>query len=166
MPLHGMWITAGADYNIRGWKIDFTDKDSPGVELFCLFAHMKQITDLVEMSSPRMLASSSLDGKIKLWDLTDFNLVTELKSPGTVQRGVRGLTYNYEYGSNLLSYGFELHINVWCPEVSITRAFIGKLEGHSALVVMCIFIANSPNCISVDDRANIRIWDIRAMSTV
>jgi WD40 repeat protein len=121
---------------------------------------------LVELYSPRLVASSSLDGKIKLWDIADRSLMTELKSPNSSQRGIRGLTYNYEYGSNLLSYGFEMHINVWCPEVSITRAFIGKLEGHSSLIVMCKFIAASPNCISVDDRTNIRIWDIRTMSTV
>ena len=92
--------------------------------------------------------------------------MTELKCPSSNQRGIRGLAYNYEYGSNLLSYGFDMHINVWCPEVSITRAFIGKLEGHSSLIVMCKFIPSSPNCISVDDRTNIRIWDIRTMSTV
>lgn len=134
--------------------------------MFCLHAHLKQITELVELYSPRLVASSSLDGKIKLWEIADRSLMTELKSPNSNNRGIRGLTYNYEYGSNLLSYGFDMHINVWCPEVSITRAFIGKLEGHSSLIVMCKFIIGSPNCISVDDRTNIRIWDIRTMSTV
>lgn len=161
-----MWLTAGADYNIRAWDINFTEKDTPGQEIFCLYAHLKQITELVELYSPRLIASSSLDGKIKLWDLAERSLMTELKSPQSNSRGIRGLSYNYEYGSNLLSYGFDMHINVWCPEVSITRAFIGKLEGHSSLIVMCKFIIASPNCISVDDRTNIRIWDIRTMSTV
>ena len=127
---------------------------------------MKQITEIVELNQPKLLASASLDGKIKLWDLADRTLITELKSPTSTHRGIRGLTYSYDYGSNLLSYGFETNINVWCPEVSITRAFIGKLEGHSSLIVMCKFIPSSPNCISVDDRTNIRIWDIRTMSSV
>jgi WD40 repeat protein len=87
-----------------------------------------------------MIASCSLDGKIKLWDLSDRSFATELKSPNSNQRGIRGMAYSYEYGSNLLTYGFEMHLNVWCPEVSLTRAFIGKLEGHSSLIIMCKFI--------------------------
>lgn len=81
-------------------------------------------------------------------------------------RGIRGLTYSSYYGSNLLSFGFDTYINVWCPEVSITRAFIGKLEGHSSLVVQCKFIPLTPNVITVDDKCNIRIWDIRGMNTI
>lgn len=98
--------------------------------------------------------------------MTERLLITELKDPSQVGRGIRGMTYSADYGNNLLTYGFETHINIWCPEVSITRAFIGKLEGHSSLVVVCKFQNNSPNCISVDDKHNIRLWDIRTMSTI
>jgi hypothetical protein len=34
-----------------------------------------------------------------------------------INRGIRGLTYSYEFGGNIASYGFENHINLWCPEV-------------------------------------------------
>jgi hypothetical protein len=50
MPLHKLWITAGADYNIRGWDILFNEKEVPGKELFILHAHMKQITEIVELN--------------------------------------------------------------------------------------------------------------------
>ena len=76
------------------------------------------------------------------------------------------MTYSYEYGGNLLSFGFETHINVWCPEASLTRSYIGKLDGHSCAVVCCKFIPGAPNCVSVDEKSNIRIWDIRTMSTI
>jgi hypothetical protein len=36
-----------------------------------MLAHLKMITKIEELLSPRLIASSSLDGKIKLWDLTD-----------------------------------------------------------------------------------------------
>jgi len=55
---------------------------------------------------------------------------------------------------------------VWCPEVSLTRSYIGKLEGHASTIVCCKFIAGAPNAVSVDDKANIRIWDIRTLSTI
>jgi hypothetical protein len=40
MPLHKIWLTAGADYNIRGWNISFTDRDAPSNAIFCLKAHL------------------------------------------------------------------------------------------------------------------------------
>lgn len=66
-----------------------------------------------------MVASCSLDGKIKLWDITDqSNPVnkTELKDQSNDnKRGILGMNYSSYYGSNLLTYGFDNHINIWCP---------------------------------------------------
>lgn len=61
---------------------------------------------------------------------------------------------------------YDNYRNVWCPEISLTRSFIGKLEGHSAIIVACKFISTSPNCISIDDKSNIRIWDIRTLTSI
>ncbi|KRW99211.1 WD40-repeat-containing domain [Pseudocohnilembus persalinus] len=170
LPIHNIWITAGGDYNIRTYNFSLEDNKKKIQHQLLLIAHMKQITDICELQSPKLIASSSLDGKIKLWDINDLsNPVnkTELKDNSNEnKRGILGMSYSSNYGSNLLTYGFENHINVWCPQVSITRAFIGKLEGHSTLVVNCKFIPQSPNVISVDDKANIRIWDIRTMNTI
>lgn len=62
-----------------------------------LKAHKKKIMDVVELTAPRLIASASLDGKIKLWDLTDVEprLLTELKDPSNCERGVRQLTYSH-----------------------------------------------------------------------
>ena len=83
-----------------------------------------------------------------------------------MSRGVRGMTYEYEYGGNLITFGFEHYLNVWCPELSLTRSHVGKLEGHSSIIVACRFIPLSPNVISIDDKSNIRIWDIRVMAPI
>jgi WD40 repeat protein len=107
-----------------------------------------------------------LDGSIKLWDINESRPITELKDPQKTSKGIRGMTYSYEYGGNLLSFGFENYINVWCPEISLTRSYIGKLEGHNNIIVACKFIKNSPNCVSIDDKSNIRIWDIRILSPI
>ena len=50
-----------------------------------MLAHLKIITSIEELISPRLIASGSLDGHIKLWDLTDPSnppiLLTELRDP-------------------------------------------------------------------------------------
>eukprot|EP00828_Plagiopyla_frontata_P003787 TRINITY_DN11240_c0_g1_i1.p4 TRINITY_DN11240_c0_g1~~TRINITY_DN11240_c0_g1_i1.p4 ORF type:complete len:103 (-),score=22.19 TRINITY_DN11240_c0_g1_i1:49-357(-) len=79
-----------------------------------------------------------------LWDFEDAKAVAEIKDKIT-SRGVRGMTYEYEYGGYLISYGFDNYLNVWCPEVSLTRSSVGKLEGHSAIIVSAKFIQSSPN---------------------
>ena len=94
-----------------------------------------------------LLAAHLMDGYYKilimksivLWDLEDRRAVTEIKDK-IASRGVRGMTYEYDYGGYLISYGFENYLNVWCPEVSLTRSFVGKLEGHSAIIVAAKFI--------------------------
>ena len=162
---HKVWIIAGADNALRSYAYGTTEKTESPYDNAVLLAHTKKITDVLEINIPKLVASSSLDGTIKLWDLVDKMLVTELKDT-TTTRGIRGMTYSFDYGGNLLSFGFETHINIWCPEVSLTRSYVGKLEGHSHTVICCKFIAGSPNCVSADDKGNVRIWDIRTLSTI
>ncbi len=168
---HGKWLTAGADYNLRTWTWSTHDESitETGFHTPLNQEHTKQINEIIEITVPKMIASCSLDGKIKLWEIAEKTFLSDLKDPSPHSRhlrGIRGATYSYEYGGNLLTFGFENYINVWCPEISKTRSFIGKLEGHSSIIVSCKFIPFSPNVISIDDKTNIRIWDIRTLSTI
>lgn len=160
-----LWLTAGADYNLYPWSYNLS-KNEFKQELPPLNAHLQQITGIVEIVQPKLLASCSLDGRIVLWDLLEGQAIAEIKDNAAVSRGVRGMTYEYEYGGNLITFGFEHYLNVWCPELSLTRSHVGKLEGHSSIIVACRFIPLSPNVISIDDKSNIRIWDIRVMSPI
>jgi WD40 repeat protein len=83
--------------------------------------HKKTITDSTELEGRKLIVTSSLDGVVKLWDLADRHCICELKDPSQNLRGVKGLAYSFEFGSSLLSYGFQGHINIWCPETSLTR---------------------------------------------
>ena len=162
---HKVWIIAGADNGLRSFAYGTSDKNPSPYDKAVLLSHTKKITEVTEISIPKLVASSSLDGTIKLWDLADKVLMTELKD-GSTSKGIRGITYSFDYGGNLLSFGFENHINIWCPEVSLTRSYVGKLEGHSHTIVCCKFIPGSPNCVSADEKGNIRIWDIRSLTTI
>jgi len=85
LPVHKLWISAGADYNIRTWKFSEAKDQSKIIADKMMFAHLKIITSIEELISPRLIASGSLDGHIKLWDLTDPSnppiLLTELRDP-------------------------------------------------------------------------------------
>ena len=171
MEQHSTWLTAGADNNLRTWKWSTHDDkyEEKSFHTPLNQEHIKQITEIVEINVPKMIASCSLDGHIKLWEIAEMTFLSDLKDPSPHSkhsRGIRGATYSYEFGGNLLTYGFENYINVWCPEISKTRSFIGKLEGHSSIIVACKFIPYSPNVITIDDKTNIRIWDIRTLSTI
>ena len=48
-------------------------------------------------------------------------MICELRDNNLCFRGVKGLAYSKEFGNSLLSYGFQGHINIWCPETSLTR---------------------------------------------
>lgn len=162
LPEHLVWVTSGVDYNMRFWKIA-----DGKLELFQMFtAHMKEITCVLDINAPKLIASSSLDGRIKLWEFYDKALINELKDPSFSNRGIKGLCYSYEFGGLLLSYGFENYINVWCPEVSLSRPHVGKLEGHSSIVIHCKFLQGSPNAISIDEKSNIRVWDVRSLASI
>ena len=165
---HQRWVITGADHNIRSfrWNRDYQELENiKDLDYNLIKAHSKEITDILEIEIPSLVCSCSLDGKIKLWDMMDQKLQTEYVDQNS-RRGIRGLSYNHDFGGNLLSYGFDHYINVWCPEISLTRSFIGKLEGHASVIVSCRFIDDSPNIISIDENTNIRVWDIRIMGTI
>jgi WD40 repeat protein len=74
-------------------------------ELKTFVGHDQMITDACEVTLSGFIATSSLDGKIKLWDIQEPQLMTELED-GSVKKGrsikgVRGLTYTPDYGGNL-----------------------------------------------------------------
>lgn len=114
--------------------------------------------DVCELHSPLSLATASFDRTIRIYNLQDKTALGVLKEHKT---GVRSLNYTPFHGGNILSVGHEIYVNVWSPEGSIVRSHIGKLEGHNAPVVAAKFINVTPYCVSVDEKMNIRIWDIR-----
>ena len=158
MPKHKTWITAGKDNVIREWDI------WRGSTADCLLVsfedHKKDIMDVCESHSPLAIATASFDKTIRIYNLQDKIAIGILKEH---KNGVRSLNYSPFHGGNILSVGHENYVNVWSPEGSINRSHIGKLEGHNAPVVSSKFINQTPYCVSVDEKMNVRIWDIRTL---
>eukprot|EP00347_Sterkiella_histriomuscorum_P016786 403351858 len=158
LPKHKTWVTAGKDNVIREWDIW---KGSTADCLLVSFEdHKKDIMDVCEIHSPLAIATASFDKTIRIFNLQEKIAIGVLKEH---KKGVRSLNYTPYHGGNILSVGHENYINVWSPEGSINRSHIGKLEGHNAPVVSAKFINQTPFCVSVDEKMNVRIWDIRTL---
>ena len=137
---------------------------------------------MVEVTNSGLLATASLDGLIRLWTLNNLRLMTELEDleakktgakAGEQKKenlrcisGVRAVSYCAEYGGFLVSSGFSNYINVWTPDSSLSKAFAGKLEGHTGIVVSCRIFPGSPHCVSVDDKFSVRLWDLRTQTCI
>eukprot|EP01022_Parablepharisma_sp_SALTPOND_P001157 TRINITY_DN105701_c0_g1_i1.p2 TRINITY_DN105701_c0_g1~~TRINITY_DN105701_c0_g1_i1.p2 ORF type:complete len:538 (-),score=58.24 TRINITY_DN105701_c0_g1_i1:2394-4007(-) len=125
-------------------------------------AHDAQIMDCIELRQPVAIATCSLDQTIKIWDLATGEKLGSLKPKHS--SGVRCLDYTPEFGGSIISTGHEVLIKVWSPEVSISQAYVGSLEGHSTSVVAAKFFKQSPYVASIDEKLSIRIWDVRTLT--
>ena len=178
LPDHKMWVSSGTkldkfpyftlnqldvDIQFKSKKFEYKlNKTHPYVRNFCdKIPHRGEILDVIEIMKPKMIVTACMDGKIRLIDVSDRDVV-KIWNQHTL--GVRSLDYNplIDNVGYVLSVGFEYFINVYCTDLSIDEAFKGKLEGHSAPVVSCKFLSQSYMAVSVDEESHCRIWDTRA----
>ena len=178
LPNHKIWVSSGCkldkysyftlneldiDIKIRNQKFEYkVNKGHPYRRSYCdKFPHKGEIMDVIEIAKPKMIVTACMDGKIRLIDVGDRDIV-KVWNQHTL--GVRSLNYNplIDNVGYVLSVGFEYFINVYCTDLSIDEAFKGKLEGHTAPVVSCKFLSESYMAVSVDEVGNVRIWDTKA----
>jgi len=120
-----------------------------------------------------MFATSSLDGTIRIWSNDNFVLTAEFTDVDQKKseknsniNGVRVIDYTPELGGCLVSTGYSSYVNVWSPGSSLSKSYVGRLEGHSAIVVCCKFFPLSYRCLSVDETGNMKIWDLRNLIAI
>ena len=105
--------------------------------------------------------TSSLDGKLKLWDSRQQKCVIDLqksehrsindKLTGT-QTSISGISVSSSFSNYIVSWGFEFIIKVWNPVLSQSRSFIGYYEGHSSIVMHCSLFKSTHKCVSIDEK--------------
>ena len=178
LPEHKIWVCSGSklekysyftlnqldiDIKFKSKKFEYKlNKTHPYSRHFCdKIPHKGEILDVIEISKPKMVVTACMDGKIRLMDVSDRDVV-KIWNQHTL--GVRSLDYNplIDNAGYVLSVGFEYYINVYCTDLSIDEAFKGRLDGHSAPVISCKFLSQSYMAVSVDEEGNVRIWDTRA----
>ena len=177
LPKHGIWVSTGCQlekysyYTLNELDIEFISNNQ---KYECLFneghpfrksycektPHKGEILDCIEILRPKMVVTACMDGKIRLINLYDRDIV---KIWSNHCLGVRSLDYNplIDNIGYVLSVGFEYYINVYCTDLSIDEAFKGRLEGHYAPVISCKFLSYSYMAVSVDEEGNVRIWDTK-----
>jgi len=180
LPEHNIWFSSGCKldkysyYTLNELDIEFEhynqkykclfNENHPYRKHYCdFFPHRGEIMDCIEILKPMMILTACLDGKIRLINLNDRDII---KVWSHHNLGVRSLDYNplIDNVGYVLSVGFEYFINVYCTDLSLEDAFKGKLEGHYAPVISCKFLSNSYMAVSVDEEANVRIWDTKVKS--
>ncbi len=117
--------------------------------------------DICELEVPFSIATCSLDKKIVIYNLVDKQVIRILD--GDHIKGVKKLSYSSHFGGHLISVGHEIYANVWGPESLISDILIGKLKGHSKPLLDTKFIGKTPFNVTIDEKNNIRIWDIRTL---
>jgi WD40 repeat protein len=74
------------------------------------------------------------------------------------------MAYSPVNGGFLISVGYEIFANVWCPESVVSDILIGKFKGHARPIVDTKFIGGSPFNMTIDESNEIRIWDIKSQT--
>lgn len=167
------WAFVTEDFFIELWNVDIIDTKNHMTLVRTFKAHNQRITDIEQVRLSRLLATSSFDGLIRIWDMNTSQLITELKDPTVSSHnykdfgsGFKSMSYTTECGGYLLTTGFNQYISVFSPDTSLSKSYVGKLEGHSGIVLVCEVFEGTPHCISVDDKFNIRVWDLRTFLTI
>ena len=122
------------------------------------------LLDVVEIEYIRLIAMSSTDKYVRIWDMNDINKPRVVFSLHMPKGGVHQVKFSSTYHVLLIA-GYENSI----PVFSITPEFydvnvIGRLVGHVSIITAMELIEGTPMVITADDTGCIKTWDIRLCS--
>ena len=132
-------------------------------------AHTSAITSLVSLqSSPTssmLLASSSKDGKIKIWNLTTLTLLQTIEDHfGSVE--ILAYSRYNRYGGPLLASGsYDTTIKLWQITNDSSLLLVQTLQddddnGHSDTVVSLVFLDEDRLLASASLDTSVIVWDL------
>ena len=140
LPIHAMWCLESSNFQLQLFK---SPKYSNIEEKIVFKPHEHPLTAIEEISNPSALATGSLDGSVRLWNIHNRRLVSELRADRecpSEHKGVRGIaSFNRGKVSIICSWTFSTNIYVWLPSLSLSKPFLGELHGHTGLIDACRF---------------------------
>ncbi|GAX76736.1 hypothetical protein CEUSTIGMA_g4183.t1 [Chlamydomonas eustigma] len=117
--------------------------------------HTGLINNICFSHHGNMLATSSYDKTIRLWDVEDGKTKKVLKGHSGV---VNVVTWSRD-GSKLASGGADETVRVWCAKTAVQ---LQELNGHSNWVRSVDFCPNGTKVISGSDAGEVILWDVKS----
>lgn len=139
--------------NLKGKKRDGMGQEEEGIVHYLL--------DITEIAYIKLLALSSTDKNIRIWEVTEPGKARIIFCLNLVKGGVHQVRFFSSY-QVLLVAGYENSI----PIFSITPKYydlniVGRLVGHVSIITAMDIIEGTPMVITADDTGCIKTWDVR-----
>ena len=151
------WFTTDKSNIIFGWDIEKENITSS-------INKKKQITsniiDVIELAYIKLVAISSLDKMVTIWNFFKETLVIKID---LTHGGIHSMAFSINY-QVILTAGYENSISIFSIHPKyFDHTLVGKLTGHNSMVTAIQVVQNTPMVVSADDNGVIKIWDIRLL---
>jgi len=155
-----VFVSGGADNCIKLWVVPqndefYTIEQSRTTRV----PHEKDITALAMAPNDKMLASGSLDKKIKIFSFPDLEIVGELI-------GHRRAIWSLQFSGTdkvLASAAGDGTIRIWnLTDFTAIKSF----EGHSGSVLQVRFLGNNQQLMSAGSDGLLKLWNIRTTDCI
>ena len=123
-----------------------------------------------------MVCSTSIDGKLRIWNLKTIGLIFDSGSPSFLKayklgdtlntvHNIIGADYVPNHKGYIVTWQFTPEVTIWNPQYSVQNPYIGKYTSHLSPVTGCRLLKTSTFCVSVDKKMILRVWDVRTLTT-
>ncbi|MFH0900720.1 MAG: hypothetical protein V2A73_08845, partial [Pseudomonadota bacterium] len=141
-------VTGSIDGTVRRWKL------GTGEERMRLSGHRELVTATVLSPDRQVLASSSLDRRVLLWDPASGRHAVLGR-----HEGIGSAVAFSPDGRHVASSGFDSTVRLW--QVGI-EARIAEKSGHAGIVWSLDFSPDGTTIVSGAEDKTVRVWDVRS----
>ncbi|KAL1918739.1 uncharacterized protein VTP21DRAFT_2761 [Calcarisporiella thermophila] len=145
-------VTGGGDDKSYMWRAD------SGEQLFEFGGHTDSVTSVAFSSDGEYVASGGMDGKVRLWKVSNGEFINSVEGPDEVvwiQWHPRGYV--------LLAGSSDGTVWMWqMPSGNVMQVF----AGHSAPVTAGLFTPDGKKIVTVSEDGSLIVWDPKTGATI